>query len=252
MQSAPPKVERRQIDYAGYTPSYDRNRFAGRRNEYLERVRSQALGHALKDSRRDSCVLDVGCGTGRGLLTLSRLGFTRRFGVDFTSEMLAEAVKKLDRETGRSSVVQGDAFTLPFADATFDLVVSLNFMHMFRFELQQRLVREFQRILKPGGLLVLELESIHKGLFLTRYLEQRRVRSRTKFNSIREVRSLFPRHLFDRRRVIGSVFPKTHVAFQYAPTLGVYLERLAFVTPFNWMASRIVIAARRIEAPGEC
>jgi ubiquinone/menaquinone biosynthesis C-methylase UbiE len=50
-------------------------------------------------------------------------------------------------------VVQGDATTMPFADATFSAVVCLTMLHHLPYpELQDRLFVEVHRVLSPGGL----------------------------------------------------------------------------------------------------
>lgn len=240
------KVDTRQINYAGYAPTYDEARFQGRRNAYLEQIRTKGILNMVERRDYQRRVLDVGCGTSRGVLELGRAGFTNVTGVDFTMEMLRTGQGKLRQELQDQPVrlVRGDAFRLPFADRSFDVVMSLNFLHMFRFDLQEEIVREMTRVCVPGGLVVTEFESIHKGFFCTRYLEQLYVKDRTKFNSIREVRRLFNRAVYRDFRVIGTVLPKAYVLLEYWRRLGELVESIAYVPPFNWMASRVVVAAR--------
>jgi ubiquinone/menaquinone biosynthesis C-methylase UbiE len=97
---------------------------------------------------RGARVLDVGCGTGVVALTAARTGASVS-GLDLTPELLARArentaVMGLDVDWR-----EGDAESLPYADAEFDVVVS-QFGHMFapRPELA---VSEMLRVLKPGG-----------------------------------------------------------------------------------------------------
>jgi len=240
------KVDTRQIDYAGYAPTYDEARFHGRRNAYLEQIRTRGILNMVERRDYQRRVLDVGCGTARGLLELGRAGFTNLTGLDFTTEMLRTGQGKIRQELSHQPVrlVRGDAFRLPFADRSFDVVMSLNFLHMFRFDLQEEIIREMTRVCVGGGLVVTEFESIHKGLFCTRYLEQLLVKDRTKFNSIREVRRLFSRATYQDIRVIGTVLPKAYVLLEYCRRLGELVESVAYVPPFNWMASRVVVAAR--------
>jgi ubiquinone/menaquinone biosynthesis C-methylase UbiE len=241
------KVDKRQIAYTAYAPEYDARRFTGRFNEYAEGVRIRAILGALGGVKTDAQVLDVGCGTGRGAMALARAGFSRITALDFTEAMLAIARDKQQRLDAPDAVrlVRGDAFALPFADETFDRVLSLNFLHMFRFSLQQDIVAELTRVCRRGGLVIAELQSIHKGLFVSRYPEQWRVRDHQKFNSIREVHQLFPRRRFAERRVIGTVLPKLYRLFAYAPDIGARVESISHVTPFNWLSSQVVVRARR-------
>ncbi len=95
-------------------------------------------------------VLDVACGTGVVAITARRLGAIVT-ALDLTPELLERA-----RENSRVADVdiewhEGDVEALPFADATFDAVLS-QFGHMFapRPELA---VAEMLRVLKPAGIL---------------------------------------------------------------------------------------------------
>ena len=65
----------------------------------------------------------------------------------------------------------------------------------------------------PNGLVISEFESLHKGLFFTRFWEQRRLRHRTKFNSILDIRRLFDRQVFEAVRIVGIRLPKAHLLF---------------------------------------
>jgi demethylmenaquinone methyltransferase / 2-methoxy-6-polyprenyl-1,4-benzoquinol methylase len=101
--------------------------------------------------------LDVCTGTGDLLpLLRQRFGSAIRganIGVDFCSPMLAEARKKGILQFGK--LLQGDALKMPFADNIFD-VITVAF-GVRNFEDMQAGLRELQRILRPGGaLLVLD------------------------------------------------------------------------------------------------
>ena len=242
------KVDTKTIDYTGYAKQYDSRRFHGRANEYFERVRLRGLERAVAGLARGARALDVGCGTGRGLCDMNALGFTSLTGLDFTHAMIAQAAEKLRAKgIGRPGLVRADGFRLPFPDGAFPVVVSFNFLHMFRFDLQRELAAEMTRVCAPGGTLILELESVHRGLVISRYLEQRRLRDRTKFNSALEVRKLFPAGRVRRTKVVGTVFPGAYRALQYMPALGEAVESIAHVPPFNWLASRVFVVGRRLE-----
>lgn len=93
-------------------------------------------------------VLDVACGT--GALTLSAAGRVAPggavVGLDANPQMLAVARRK--RASG-IEWVDGRAEALPFADASFDAVVS-QFGLMF-FDDRAAALREMWRVLRPGG-----------------------------------------------------------------------------------------------------
>lgn len=110
-------------------------------------------------------VLDAACGTGeltRAFARSSRLGQGRAkrvVGLDYTPEMLdlARAKPQLaESDAAPIEYLQGDAMALPFEDASFD-VVSIAFGIRNVAE-PARAIREFRRVLRPGGrLAVLEL-----------------------------------------------------------------------------------------------
>jgi len=95
-------------------------------------------------------VLDVGCGTGvLARAAADRVAAERQVtGLDLNEGMLAVARRLQPAITWR----QGDATHLPFADASFDVVLS-QFALMF-FPDRTAALTEMVRVLKPGGRLV--------------------------------------------------------------------------------------------------
>jgi len=68
-------------------------------------------------------VVDVGCGTGRGLAQLARAG-CQVVGVDVSGDMLAVARQRLEEEGLAARLVLADATKLPLQKASADLVYS--------------------------------------------------------------------------------------------------------------------------------
>lgn len=92
-------------------------------------------------------LLDVGTGTGDlARLAEDRYPGVRATGVDFTYEMMAAG------RAPRNGFVQGDTLRLPFADDTFDAVVS-GFLVRNVVD-RAGLMREHARVTKPGGRVV--------------------------------------------------------------------------------------------------
>jgi SAM-dependent methyltransferase len=93
-------------------------------------------------------VLDVACGTGVLACTAAeRVGARGSVvGLDANPQMLAVARRKPARNI---EWVDGRAESLPFADASFDVVVS-QFGFMF-FDDHVQALREMMRVLRPGG-----------------------------------------------------------------------------------------------------
>ncbi|MFN0061266.1 MAG: class I SAM-dependent methyltransferase [Myxococcaceae bacterium] len=95
-------------------------------------------------------VLDVGCGTGVVAITAARQG-ARVVGLDLTPELLESARDNAKLAGAEVEWVEGDAESLPFEAARFDVVLS-QFGHMFA-PRPEVAVSEMLRVLKPGGTL---------------------------------------------------------------------------------------------------
>lgn len=96
-----------------------------------------------------SRVLELGCGTGRVVRHLARLGH-HASGVDFVEgaiERLIEVEPGLDLRCA-------DARTLPYADETFEVVLAFGLFHNFVAMDVEKALRETVRVLRPGGALV--------------------------------------------------------------------------------------------------
>jgi ubiquinone/menaquinone biosynthesis C-methylase UbiE len=88
--------------------------------------------------------LDLGTGTGQGAFAIARrFSGTEVVGVDLADAMLAEARGKMPAALAeRVEFENGDASSLPFPDASFDLVAHANMIPFFD---------ELTRVLAPGG-----------------------------------------------------------------------------------------------------
>ncbi len=109
-------------------------------------IQKIALHNLLKP---DTKILDVGCGAGflSNELAKEKLQVT---GVDLSSESLLVAARY---DSTKSVVYQtADAYQLPFADQTFDVVTALDFLE--HVERPADVIKEFSRVLKPKGLFI--------------------------------------------------------------------------------------------------
>lgn len=112
--------------------------------------------HTRAGRGRPLRILDVGCGTGR---TLAQLGEAlpdhRYFGVDLSPHYLALARKELS-ERMEVTLTAENAEALPFRDGWFDAVTSVYLFHELPRPTRRKVLAEMARVLRPGGLLVLE------------------------------------------------------------------------------------------------
>lgn len=99
-------------------------------------------------------VLDAGCGAGHTALAFAVGGAASVVAYDLTASMLTQ-VERLAAERGITNVTTklGDVEKLPFEDASFDLVVSRYSAH--HWPNPEAALREFSRVLKPGGRFIL-------------------------------------------------------------------------------------------------
>lgn len=93
--------------------------------------------------------LDLCCGTGAGVDVLRRVCRGVLAGVDLSAGMLTVARERAGG--GSTRWVRGDATALPFAPASFELVVSFGALGHFLPERRPELFREVREVLAPGG-----------------------------------------------------------------------------------------------------
>jgi demethylmenaquinone methyltransferase/2-methoxy-6-polyprenyl-1,4-benzoquinol methylase len=104
-------------------------------------------------------ILDVGCGTGVLEESLTA-GRSEVVGLDLTEEMIRLAQRK--RVPSIDSLCLGDAERLPFADGSFDLLLSC---YVVKYCSAPLLASEAARVLRPGGRLVLYDFSRPRGAY---------------------------------------------------------------------------------------
>ncbi len=112
-------------------------------------------------------VLDVGCGSGR--LTFAAHAWAgaggQATGLDPSPEMIEVARKNAARAGLKAKFELGVVESLPFPDASFDVVLNRLMLHHLPGDLKQRGLAEMRRVLKPGGLcLVVDFEPPKSGL----------------------------------------------------------------------------------------
>jgi len=101
-------------------------------------------------------LLDVGCGTGRLITWLATQPDAELLvGLDYSPAMARRVAEKIagSPNARKLRVVVGDAERLAFADESFDIVTCCHSFHHYPH--QPAAVREFRRVLRPGGLLIL-------------------------------------------------------------------------------------------------
>ena len=133
--------------------------------------RTEAAGAALSGDASNSLaaaapyqVLDVATGTGKLALTIKRLcRACRVVGVDFAEPMLEVAKRAMERAALEVEFSFADGTALPYEDGSFDAVTIAYGLRNFADP--DAGLREFRRVLKPGGrLVILEFPPPRPGL----------------------------------------------------------------------------------------
>jgi ubiquinone/menaquinone biosynthesis C-methylase UbiE len=105
---------------------------------------TQGIQSILDIAGPQACILDVGTGTGRVSIPLLQRG-ANLVGIDLSAKML----RRLQEKFHPALLAQADAAQLPFPTNHFDAVLTVHVMHVVG---QWRdALREFRRVLKPGG-----------------------------------------------------------------------------------------------------
>lgn len=96
-------------------------------------------------------VLDVGCGLGGTIDSLNkRFSGVSLTGLNIDPRQIERAKARVrPREGNEIEFVVGDACSLPFPDASFDVVLAVECI--FHFPSRQRFLAEARRVLRPGG-----------------------------------------------------------------------------------------------------
>jgi demethylmenaquinone methyltransferase/2-methoxy-6-polyprenyl-1,4-benzoquinol methylase len=118
--------------------------FAGSEKRFTE------AGLRLLDVQPDERVLEIGPGTGHGLVQLAESG-ARACGLDLSAGMLARAQWAVTKSGREAQFCQGDALTLPFPARSFDAIFLSFTLELFRDAEIPSVLRECQRVLRQEG-----------------------------------------------------------------------------------------------------
>lgn len=119
----------------------------------LHRLTFQTLEEEVPDWREKE-ILDVGCGTGA---ILKQLGHPERnFGIDLAPEAISFC-----QQRGLNNVKQADICALPFADASFDVVICSSVLYHDWVPDVARALCEMHRVLRPGGILLVNVPAFN-------------------------------------------------------------------------------------------
>lgn len=138
----------------------------------IDRVWRRRVASRFREAlaREEGVALDVCCGTGDLAFALARRAKGFVIGSDFAHPMLvlandkAQNVRRGAPNRKLVTFIEGDGLNLPFADTSFDIVtLGFGFRNLASYD---RGLREFRRILRPGGRLgILEFSEPRGKIF---------------------------------------------------------------------------------------
>lgn len=122
-------------------------------------ARSMVIGEKIAGRTGRGTLLDLGCGDGAYTVPAALRGCTVIAG-DISHQMLRLLLKKAQRnrvQPSRITACRMNALSIPLAEASVDGVILNNVLHLI--SEPERVIAEVHRVLKPGGSLIMEVNS---------------------------------------------------------------------------------------------
>ena len=210
---------------------YDASRFGGPFGTFHAGNMLWLIDHLLPKDLKPCRVLDVAAGTGIVALHLARQGH------EVSATDISEPMVRLGDQKARSMCLKvgfsvGNARELPYPDASFDLLVSTMFLYL-DWTQEDRLVfmKEMHRVLKPNGLLLLEIMNpFWSGIvdWYQQFLPERRHTGSTRRETAEYLQGF--------RTLDGGScnFPKLGLVHAVSRRLATALSRLGRWPPLAW------------------
>ncbi len=101
-------------------------------------------------------VLEIACNMATTAIEIADKYGCQIVAVDMDDQALANAKRNIDNAqlTHLIQLTKANGFSLPFPDETFDVVINEAMLTMYGDKAKSKLVQEYFRVLKPGGLLL--------------------------------------------------------------------------------------------------
>lgn len=107
--------------------------------------------HAIFQDHDAKYILDLGCGDGRHLVYLSRLGY-RVFGLERSFEGVRSSKKWLVKEDSTFDLISADMVHLPYSSLSFDAVIAIQVIHHNMVSGIKNTIDGVYRVLRDNGL----------------------------------------------------------------------------------------------------
>lgn len=111
---------------------------------------TKTLLDIVLNKRKENSILDAGCGTGANIIFLRQYGKVQGFDI---SKKAVDLCKK----RGIKNVTTGNITNIKYKKDTFNLVTCFDVLGQFEVKNDKRAVKEFNRVLKPDGILLIRI-----------------------------------------------------------------------------------------------
>ena len=108
-------------------------------------------------------IIDVGTGTGMIANMLYEAGYSNIVGVDLSEKMMRVAIDRAREQNADIRFIYGNAMELPFEDNSADVIISSRLL--WTLTEPEEAIREWMRVLKPGGKLIAINEMEECGIY---------------------------------------------------------------------------------------
>jgi len=149
--------------FNNFSENYERNIFFYTNGtEYLSKTEIDFVLENMNSyfNNNDNNILEIGVGTGRiAKAVLSNFAHTRKYvGVDISKKMVLKSKNK-SNDSDFEIVLCDAGRKLPFNNSSFDMVLCIRNLKYIRN--WEHTIQEISRLLKPGGMLILEIANIY-------------------------------------------------------------------------------------------
>lgn len=183
--------------FSGVAPSFAAGYTTETRQGYVYVTRRELVANELR-GRCGGKLLDVGCGAGVMSLVAEAYGYAYT-GIDSSPEMV-RAAERVHPESDRVRFGEGRAEQLDFGADEFDVVLALGVLeYVERFQVD-RVLSEIERVVKPGGTVIVSVLSNRCPLWVGRRLREAAGRLRARLLGRRRV-SQAPERLYSKRQI---------------------------------------------------
>jgi ubiquinone/menaquinone biosynthesis C-methylase UbiE len=155
---------------------YEVDRGTQQRDREIERLSNNEL-LAFIGAESSDLVFDAGCGTG-GNIMLLQPSVRRIIAMDYSEAAVERCQKRLDHNRITNvEVFQGDVTSIPLPDGSVDRILCMSVLQYVDDAQLRAAFREFARILKKDGVLVLHVKNLASLYLSTLWMMKRLLRS---------------------------------------------------------------------------